>query len=225
MSIFYDLDRAIGALEHNIGSMFGLYGPKAIDIAVLDAFRKELPISAGEKLAHQMQKYNHHHHFRSRAGYEVTFYYYRGFGIKEIEPVNKLGFIGSHVMPLASAKVSAHGINSGPIARVDLIVFRGEYDCLRFDVSLKRIFGSRNPSADKIRVSDIKILFDPMDRYPFPTASSEDFSRLPERIRSRIANCPGASICTPLAAHLRDRLVDYYDLPFPDDYLELILSA
>lgn len=219
------ITRANTLLEHYIGRMIGLYRPKALDIAILDAFRHGLPVTAGETLARQMVRFNHYYHWRSQVGYEVIFDYFRGFGIRGAETENELGFNSAHVLPVASAKVGAHGVASGTTARVDLIVFGGKYSSLRLDHSPIKIFGSRNPSADKIGVSDIKILFDPMDRYPFPTTSSEDFSRLPEWIRSRITNCPGASICTPLTAHLRDRLVDYYELPFPDDYLDLVSTA
>ena len=219
------ITRANTLLEHYIGRMIGLYRPRALDLAILEALRRELPSAAGERLAAQIKRFNHYGHWRSRGGYEVTFEYCRGFGIRGAEPENELAFNSPHVMPVASAKVSARGFVSGPSARVDLIVFGGEYSSLMFDLSPKRIFGSRNPSSAEIEISNIKISFDPMNPYPFPTSLSNEVDRLPAWIRSRVANCPGASICTPLAANLRNRLVDFYDLPFPDDYLELVSTA
>ena len=111
------------------------------------------------------------------------------------------------------------------MARVDLVVFRGKYSCLRCDRPLKKIFGSNSPSADEIKISDIKILFDPMEPDPFPTSPCNDMASLPEWIRKRIADCPDAFMYTPLPANLRDKLIDYYDLPFADDYLELVSTT
>ena len=60
-----------------------------------------------------------------------------------------------------------------------------------------------------------------MEPDPFPTSPCNDMASLPEWIRKRIADCPDAFMYTPLPANLRDKLIDYYDLPFAEDYLEL----
>ena len=56
-------------------------------------------------------------------------------------------------------------------------------------------------------------------------ADQVERAALPEWIRSRIAGYPGASMSSPLTADLQVKLIDYYDLPFPDDYLDLVSTA
>lgn len=219
------LSRATILLKHYIGRLIGLYRPKVIDVAILKAFCKELPVSAGEILARQMEEYNHYNHWQSKVGYEITFYCFRGFGLKKLNPKDRLRFSGNPVMSVASAKISAKSRHSGPSTRVDIIAFNGKYDCLRFDIPPVKIFGSNSPSADEIKISDIKILFDPMEPDPFPTSPCDDMASLPEWIRKRIAGCPDAFMYTPLPAHLRNKLIDYYDLPFAEDYLELVSTT
>jgi hypothetical protein len=219
------IDRAIRTLDHHIGRLFGAYRLRAFDVVVLNAFAKALPGPAAKILMQQMKMFNHCPRWRSRAGSESTFGYYRGLGFEEIESAIRLKFDISHHMPVASARISARGVESGSSARVDLFAFGGEFESLKFDLSPKKIFGSYNPPLDDILISDVKVLFDPMNPDPFPTFPSNDFTGLPEWVRSRMLGYPAASICTPLPADLRDKLINYYDLPFPEDYLDLVSTA
>jgi hypothetical protein len=217
--------RAKATLYHHIGVLFGKYRANPLYTAILEAFHRALPVAAGEILTRQIELFNHYSRWKSSVGSEVAFSLYRGLGFKEINSEYKFKFNIPSGFPVGSARISARRVNSGPSARVDLYIFGGRCDGLDFDVSPKKIFGSYNPPLDNILISDVKILFDPMNPDPFPTFPSNDFSALPEWVRSRIANCPGASTSTPLSTDLRDKLIDYYDLPFPDDYLELVSTA
>ncbi|NMC44221.1 MAG: hypothetical protein GYA46_09920 [candidate division Zixibacteria bacterium] len=219
------IDRVIRTLDHHIGRLVGAYRLRALDVVVLNKFAKALPGPAAKILMQQMKMFNHCPRWRSRAGSESTFSYYRGLGFKDIEPALRLKFDISHHMPVASARISAQGAGSNTSARVDLFTFGGEFESLKFDLSPKKIFGSYNPPINQVLISDVKVLFDPMNPNPFPTSPSNDFAALPEWIQSRIAGCPETSVSTPLSADLRDKLINYYDLPFPDDYLDLVSAA
>ena len=218
-------DRVTRTLDHYIISLFGGYRAKALDIAVLEAFRKALPDAAGEILAYQMKKFNHYGRWRSRAGSESTLGYYRAFGFKKFEPAHMLKFNILCEYPVASARIASRENYSGPTARVDLFLHSGEAESLKYDLSPQKIFGTYSPPIDEIAISDIKVLFDPMNPDPFPTSESHDSESLPDWIRSRISGCAGASMRTPLSAELREKMINYYDLPFPDDYVELVSSA
>lgn len=221
-SLFSRVERT---LYHHIGRLFGRYKAKPLYIAILEAFGRALPDAAGDILAQQVKRFNHYSRWRSRPGSQVLFSHHRGLYIKELDSKYKLRFNIRQEVPVACARVSARGSGSGPSARVDLFLFGGQYECLKFDLSPKKIFGSHNPPSDDVLISDVRVLFDPMNPDPFPTSPSTDFAALPEWVRSRIAGYPGASMSSPLSADLRQRLIDYYDLPFPDDYLDLVSAA
>jgi hypothetical protein len=219
------VDRVTKASYHYIGRLFGGYRSKTLDRTILNAFHGALPIPAGEILSQQMKMFNHYARWRSRPGSQVTFSYRQGLDMKELDSEYKLPFSIRQEVSVASVRISARGVDSGPLARVDLFIFGGECESLKFDLSPKKIFGSYNPPIDDILITDIKVLFDPMNPDPCPTSPSKDFAALPEWVRSRIAGYPGASMSSPLAADLRTKLIDYYALPFPDDYLELVSAA
>jgi len=212
-------------LQHYLGRLLGYYKPNALDTAILNAFYEKLPAPANEILIKQMKIFNHYHHRRSKAGSVMSFIYFRSFGLKNLDDECKLACYSWFAIPVISAKISNNADNSSPTARADLFIGLGEYYELRIDTPTKKIFGTKKPPVDIIRITDIKVLFDPMNPNPFPSSCSDDFTNLPEWVRNRLANHPNALIKTPLPADLRNHIIDYYDLPFPNDYLELMSYA
>jgi hypothetical protein len=213
------LDTCFRIICYFIGRLFGGYRLKPYEKVILKAFSKELPEEAATIFQKQMALFNYIWHSFGR---QDSIFLYLGLGFKDLPDSVKLSYRNIGEIPIFCAKIHNKARNDLPAGRVDLLIWNGMFKALYFNIRPKRILGRKYKSLNEFIISDIKLLFDPMDPDPFPTKKTNHIGSLPAWVQPLLKSSPVVEMLTPLSEDLRRKIVDYYELEFPPDYLELV---
>jgi len=215
-------DTCVKIICYCIARPFGGYRLKPYEKQILLLLLDNMPATASAVFKDQLNYYNYFSHWVRKQ--EVLFLKLN-LGFKDLPDSAKMPFREIGTFPVICAKPKS-AIKTGlPTARVDILVDNGEFREMIFDLPPRKVFGRRFISEDEISLFDIKLLFDPMNPNPFPTLPFNDASRLPKWLSTSIDPTTISEMYTPLSEEIRLRIVDYYDLQFPDDYLELVSTT
>lgn len=216
------LDTSLRIICYFIGRPFGGYQLKPYEKVILKAFHAALPDAAAALFQKQMALFNYIWHSFGR---QESIFLHLGLGFKDLPDSAKLSYRKIAEIPVLCAKITLNKKTDLPVGRVDFIVSNGAFRILIFDKRPRKILGHSYRHLNEIMISDIKLLFDPMNPDPFPTKTTNDINRLPEWVRSLIKSSPIVEMLTPLFEDLRRKIIDYYDLEFPPDYLEFVSAV
>jgi hypothetical protein len=106
--------------------------------------------------------------------------------------------------------------------RVDIYICGGRVYEIFLDKKPKSIFGTKNLHPEEVEIFDVNLLFDPMDPNPFPTTALEDSSGLTGWLKECASKYEVKNMESALPKDLQQKIITYYDLPFPKDYLEMV---
>jgi hypothetical protein len=215
------IDSILKFIFHYIGKAMGFYRLKPFESAIMEKFVKDMPNPSAVILKAQMSKLNEFSHWYRNQSIEISRFGllgYRNLPKDILFPCTEL-----IACPIASLKIR-YGARFDYL-RVDLFINRGAISEILFEKYPKKLLGTRRPHLNAIVFSDINLLFDPMDPDPFPTKTTNDIGSLPEWVQTLLKSSPTVEMLTPLSDNLRQRIVDYYELEFPKDYLEFVSAV
>jgi hypothetical protein len=215
------IDALLKSVFYLLGRPLGGYRLKPFERSILQEMVSCLPSEASCRMNEQLVVLKCATHWFG--GQSVEFSIRRGLQL----PPTSVGFhfMPENVFPLASARVAAIGVEGDRQVRVDLFVLRGFICALEFERKPRDVFRLRNPDRASLVISDVHVLFDPMDANPFPCEHTSSLEVLPVWIRSLLGSRECAALWGPLREEDRSRIVDYYDLVFPQDYLDFIATC
>ncbi len=212
------LSKVESSICFGIGKLVCWHRRRPYESLVLDRICDALPPLARNCMRMQMSQLNITSHWDK--GQTLTFSSYRK--LWHVTPIVSAPFAFSDILlqPVASAIVRGYHNPENHQVRADLYISRGCLCQMSFEQSPRQVFGTSSPRPADIEVSDVHVLFDPMDANPFPCEHASSIEALPVWIRSLLCSRECAAIWGPLSEENRGRIVDYYDLAFPQDYLE-----
>jgi len=145
-----------------------------------------------------------------------------GMKPRSFDNMPRLGFNSSYYRPWARAIIEYPLENGASKSRVDLYLKDGILNQIMFVKRPQEIFGTRRPDTNKMKVDEIDFMFDAMDPDPFGLIRTHDTSCLPDWLSGFISHSAAVNISSPLSEPVRRKILDYLDLSFPEDYLELV---
>lgn len=200
---------------------FGAFRPRQHEIRALLALAELLPANGGSILEQQISELN----FWSRQCRNLMIWTWRIEGLKAVPLPDRLLFPlndDETIHPLGAVTMRRRGANSGPSLRTEVYFVAGRIFELIFDKSPKAVFGTNKPEDADIEVVDATIVVDPTD----PGAVSHELLDSPDQltgwVRDWVEKWGATRLRKPVNDALRQRLISFYDVVLPQDYLELV---
>ncbi len=197
--------------------MLGAYRCYDLDELVLNIVAESLPEEQGNILQFQA---NHGSRCRHLFGNQwVGFSHSRS----NLQEQSMLFRYRGPTRPIASLTLSESQREGDRHLRAEIAIGEGMIREILYDRRPQSVFGEKKPKWQKLAVQGRpKLLFNPNEVDPFPSSQVHDASVLPDWLKAWANDFQATYVSCSLPRNERDRLADFHDLPFPQDYLDTV---
>lgn len=197
---------------------FGSTKLRACESACLEAWKRELSPAAVAILDRQLEFYDLVQ--RQSADKLVCFYRIGDPACKKL-PEDSLFPFRAEDTSVARVALRATGSKGRSSLRADISLFRGRFFGLEFNKRPQTVF-PKDVKSEKVEVTDVAVLVDPMSVESYETEPLRDTSTLRGWLREWAQERELRELHQPLPPSTRDKIVEHLDTGLPSDYLELV---